>query len=45
MGLRSEKDPIPEGERIFMMASDIKAIDENDTPMKVKHFVKGEENG
>ena len=43
MGLRTATDPIPEGERIFMMASDIKALEDGDVPVKVRNFGKKEE--
>ena len=43
MGLRTVHDPIPEGERVFMMASDMKAIEEQDLPIKVRNFNGGSE--
>lgn len=38
MGLRTRNDPVPEGERVFMLASTKKAIMEGDTPVKVRNF-------
>ena len=38
MGFRAVNDPIPYGERVFMMASDQKAIEDGDTPIKIRHF-------
>ena len=38
MGLRTPDDPIPPGERAFMMASTKKALMDGDTPVKIKHF-------
>lgn len=38
MGLRKPDDIIPEGERIFILASTKKALMEGDTPVKVRNF-------
>ena len=38
MGLRTINDPVPEGERIFMMASDTKALEDGDVPVTVRNF-------
>lgn len=38
MGLRTVNDPIPAGERAFMIASDLKAAEDGDVPVKVKNF-------
>lgn len=45
MGLRTIHDPVPEGERVFMMASDIKAMEDGDTPVKVRNFSGGNKDG
>ena len=42
MGLRTIHDPIPEGERVFMMASDKKALMSGEVPVKVSNFMKKE---
>ena len=42
MGFRTRSEPIPEGERAFMLASIKKAISEGDTPVKIQNFVKNE---
>ena len=38
MGLRTVNDPIPEGERAFILASTKKALAEGDTPVKIRNF-------
>lgn len=38
MGLRTRNDPIPEGERAFMLASIKKALEEGDMPIKVRNL-------
>ena len=38
MGLRTRNDRIPSGERAFMLASIMKALEEGDTPVKVRNF-------
>ena len=38
MGIRTRNDPIPEGERAFILASTKKALKEGDTPVKIMHF-------
>lgn len=40
MGLRGRDDPIPQGERCFILASIKKALEDGDTPVKVKNLVK-----
>lgn len=40
MGLRTVNDPIPEGERAFILASTKKALTEGDTPVKIRNFSK-----
>ena len=43
MGLRSRNDPIPHGERAFILASTKKAIEEGDTPVKLRNFATKKE--
>lgn len=43
LGLRTQNDVIPLGERLFMQASDYKAIKEGYTPVKVVNFAGKEE--
>lgn len=38
MGLRTCNDPIPLGERTFMLAAIKKAIMDGDTPVKIRNF-------
>lgn len=38
MGLRTQHDRIPEGERSFILASIKKAIVDGDTPITVRNF-------
>lgn len=38
MGLRTQNDIIPSGERTFIFASIKKAVDEGDTPVKIRNF-------
>lgn len=45
MGFRTANDPVPKGERAFMLASIKKTIKDNDVPMKLKHFLKNQEQG
>ena len=47
MGLRSRNDPIPEGERAFLLASIKKALQEVDTPVKLHDIAtkKGKKGG
>lgn len=40
MGLRTVNDPIPDGERAFILASTKKALTEGDTPVKIRNFSK-----
>ena len=41
MGLRTRNDPIPDGERAFMLASIKKALQEGDMPLKMRNFSDG----
>lgn len=45
MGLRTINDPIPEGERVFMIASDVKAMEDGDIPVKLRNFGGGKRDG
>lgn len=45
MGLRSRNDPIPEGERAFILASTRKALQEGDTPVKDRNFASNKKGG
>ena len=45
MGFRTRNDPIPYGERSFMIASIKKAIMDGDTPVKIRHFSKKQDQG
>lgn len=45
MGFRTANDPVPDGERSFMLASIKKAIMDGDIPTKVKHFCKKQDQG
>lgn len=38
MGLRTRDEPIPDGERAFMIASTKKALEEGYTPIKIQNF-------
>lgn len=38
MGLRRRDEIIPDGERAFMLASTRKALEEGDTPVKVRNI-------
>lgn len=38
MGLRTRDEPIPDGERAFMLASTKKALVDGFTPIKVQNF-------
>lgn len=38
MGIRTRNEPVTTGERAFMIASTLKAIEEGDTPVKVRNF-------
>jgi len=40
MGLCPANEPVGLGARAFMMASDRKAAEEGDTPVKLRNFVK-----
>lgn len=39
LGLRSRNDPIPEGERAFLLASTRRAVEKGETPVKIQNFV------
>jgi len=41
MGLRTANDPIPYGERCFILASTALALEEGDIPVKVRNFSSG----
>lgn len=45
MGFRTHNDRIPYGERAFMLASIKKAVEEGDTPVKIKHFSTKKKGG
>lgn len=45
MGLRTRNDPIPEGERAFMLASTKKALMEGDMPVKIRNFSNKKDKG
>lgn len=45
MGFRTRNDPVTEGERTFMIASIKKALMEGDTPIKIHHFSKKQDQG
>lgn len=45
MGLRTRNDPIPEGERAFILASTRKALEEGDVPVKVRNFSSKKDKG
>jgi hypothetical protein len=45
MGFRTRNDPIPAGERAFMLASTQKAIMEGDTPVKLRNFGTKKDSG
>lgn len=38
MGIRTRNEPVTIGERAFMIASTLKAMEEGDTPVKVRNF-------
>ena len=43
LGLRTVSDPVTPGERAFMMASDLIAIEDGFVPVKVSNFAGKEE--
>lgn len=43
MGIRTQNEPVTEGERAFIIASTKKAYLEGDTPIHLKHFSKDKE--
>ena len=45
MGLRTRNEPIPAGERAFILASTKKAIIDGDTPVKIRNFTKSTPGG
>lgn len=44
MGYRTRNDLIPLGERAFMLASTMKAVEEGYTPVKIQNFSKSQPN-
>ena len=44
MGLRTQNDIVPAGERAFMLASTAKALEEGGTPVKLINMVNSEDN-
>lgn len=40
MGIRTPNEPVTSGERAFMLASTQKALEEGDTPVKIRNFSK-----
>ncbi len=44
-GVRTQNEPIPEGERVFMMASDRLAMETGDIPIRLRHFPNNEKKG
>lgn len=45
MGFRTPNDPVPEGERAFMLASTRYALEEGDVPVKVRNFSSKKDKG
>lgn len=45
MGLRTPDDPVPDGERAFMLASTRKALEEGDVPVKIRNFSSKKDKG
>lgn len=45
MGFRSRNDPLPEGERAFILASTRRAIQKGETPVKINNFASKKEKG
>lgn len=45
MGFRTANDPVPDGERSFMLASIKKALMDGDIPVKQKNFSKNQQQG
>lgn len=45
MGLRTHNDPIPEGERTFILASTRVALEDGETPVKIRNLVKKSTEG
>lgn len=45
MGFRTRNDPIPEGERDFILASTRVALEDGDTPVKIRNLVKKSTEG
>lgn len=44
MGFRTNDDPVPSGERAFVLGSTLYALENADTPVKVRNFVNTEES-
>lgn len=40
MGYRTHNEPVTAGERAFLLASTMLAVEEGYVPVKVKHFAK-----
>lgn len=38
MGLRTSNEVVTEGERAFMLASTMTAVEDGDTPVKIRNF-------
>lgn len=45
MGVRTHNDPISEGERAFILASTFVALEDGDTPVKIRNLVKKTKEG
>ena len=43
MGLRTENEPITKGERAFIIGSTLYALENGDSPVKVRNLVNTEE--
>ena len=40
MGYRTQNDPVTEGERAFMLASTMLALEKGETPVQIRHLSK-----
>ena len=45
MGFRTRNDPIPDGERDFILASTRYALENGETPVKIRNLVKKTNEG